>query len=76
MSMKFQVTLPEGLLVELKRAAAEQGVSVAEFIRETVQERLRRQTTDKKGDPFAAITGLVDSDERDLASRVDDVLYR
>lgn len=76
MSMKFQVTLPEALLLELKQVAAEAGVSAAEFIRETVEERLRERAGRGETDPFASITGLVESEETDLASRVDEILYR
>ena len=76
MSMKFQVTLPETLLLELKRVAEEEGVSAAEFIRETVEERLRRRVGREGTDPFASITGLVESEETDLASRVDEILYQ
>jgi hypothetical protein len=32
--------------------------------------------TPPKSDPFDSITGLVDSEETDLASQVDQILYR
>jgi metal-responsive CopG/Arc/MetJ family transcriptional regulator len=76
MSMRFQVTLPEALLLELKQVAAEVGVSAAEFIREAVEERLRRRAGREETDPFASIAGLVESEETDLASPVDETLYR
>ncbi len=41
-----------------------------------MKERLRRAAPDQTDNPLASITGLVDSDERDLASRVDEILYR
>ena len=75
MSVKFQVTLPESLMAELKRSADAAGVSVAELIRQTMQDQLRRNSRKGKSDPFDSITGLVDSDETDLASRIDEVLY-
>ena len=56
--------------------AADAGVSAAEFIRETVEERLRRRARREETDPFATITGLVESEETDLASPVDEILYR
>ena len=74
MSVKFQITLPELLMTELKRSADTAGVSVAELIRQTMQDRLRRDSKGKS-DPFDSITGLADSDDTDLASRVDEVLY-
>ena len=75
MSVKFQVTLPESLMAKLKRSADAAGVSVAELIRQTMQDQLRRDSQKRKSDPFDSITGLVDSDETDLASRIDEVLY-
>jgi hypothetical protein len=53
---------------ELKRAAEEMGVSAAEFIRQTMSDRLRRSSQRPEIDPFSSITGLVESDESDLAS--------
>ena len=76
MSVKVQVTLPEPLLAQLKRESQKMGISVAELIRQTLGDRLRKRHRPAKRDPFAAITGLVDSDETDLSSRVDEVLYR
>ena len=75
MSVKFQITLPDTLAARLKRAAAQQKVPLAQFIRETMEERLRRASAPRNRDPFASITGLVDSDETDLSSRVDEILY-
>ena len=76
MSVKFQITLPEALLAQMKRGAEERGVSVAEFIRQTMEDQLGRHTRKAHTDPFASITGLVDSEEIDLASQIDQVLYR
>ena len=74
MSRKIQITLPDDLVADLKREAARLGIPLAEFIRQTMKECLRKRKRD--ANPLASITGLVDSDERDLASRVDEVLYR
>ena len=75
MSRKFQITLPDDLADELKAAAAQVGVPLAELIRETMRERLRSRDKPTGAVPLAAVTGIVDSDETDLAARVDEVLY-
>ena len=76
MSVKFQVTLPEPLLAKMKRESVKRGVSVSELIRQTLEERMPKRHRAAKRDPFASITGIVDSGETDLASRVDEILYR
>ncbi|MEP6962085.1 MAG: hypothetical protein ABI995_08400 [Acidobacteriota bacterium] len=74
MSVKFQVTFPAPLMAQLKRESKRLDVSVAEFIRQSAEIRLReKRTNGSVMDPFAAITGLVDSKQRDLASRVDEI---
>ena len=75
MSVKYQITLPENLASEMKSVAARLRIPLAQFIRETVEERLHKVKSDNSDDPFKAITGLVDTNETDLASRVDEVLY-
>ena len=70
------MTLPEPLLAHLKRVARSERVSVAELIRQTLSDRLRVRSRGSKRDPFEDISGLVDSEEVDLASRVDELLYR
>ncbi len=75
MSQKFQITLPEDLAAELKQEAARQGVPLAEFIRQTMRERLLVAAVSQR-DPLASITGIVDGAETDLSSRVDEILYR
>ena len=79
MSVKYQITLPEDLALELKQTAARLKIPLAQFIRETMEQRVR--TTKAKRDaasahPLAAIIGLLDDEEPDLAARVDDILYR
>ena len=76
MSTKFQVTLPDGLAHELKREAARRRIPLAQFIRGTMEARLREDRKTNPADPFAGITGIVDAAETDLAARVDEVLYR
>jgi len=63
-------------MAALARGAQAKWVSVAEFIHRTVTDRLRDFPRGSKRDPFDAITSLVDSDETDLASHVDQILYR
>lgn len=76
MSTKLQITLPEPLLTEIKAAAAGEGVPLAEFIRESVRERLRkRQSSRPKKSFWESINGIVDSEETDLSMRVDEILY-
>ena len=78
MSQKFQITLPDDLASELKQEAARHGVPMAEFIRQTIREKLRQSRSLSRGNkqPLAAIVGIVNSDETDLAARVDEILYR
>jgi hypothetical protein len=76
MSVKFQITLPEPLMAELKQESEKAGVSVAELIRQTMHDRLSKRRRTPKGDPFEVIDGLVRSDETDLAARVDEILYK
>jgi hypothetical protein len=73
MSVKFQITLPDDLAYQLKRAAARRKTPLAQFIRETMQDKLLEPP--KRNAFLDRITGIVDSDETDLASRVDEILY-
>ena len=75
MSTKFQVTLPEDLAAELKATASRRGVPLAEFVRETMAEKLRLLRSATIGDPFAWMDGLAETTETDLAARVDEILY-
>ena len=76
MSKKFQITLPEDLAAAMKSASTKSKIPLAQYIRETMEERLRQEAHKQSRDPFASITDLVDSEEPDLASRVDEILYR
>jgi hypothetical protein len=75
MSLKFQITLPDTLAARLKREAARQKRPLAEFIRETMEERLRRPKGESWRNPFESVTDLIDSNETDLSTRVDEILY-
>ncbi len=76
MSHKFQITLPDDLAEELRAEAARAGVPLAELIRDTMRERLRRTDVQTGATPLDAITGIVGAGETDLAERVDETLYR
>ena len=74
MSTKFQVTFPDPLMAQLKRESKRLDISVAEFVRQSTESSLRaKRRSGEFVDPFASITGLVNSDETDLASRVDEI---
>jgi hypothetical protein len=78
MSMKFQITLPDELAADLKQTAARMKIPLAQFIRETMEEKLRTTRKRRKNSskhPLANIIGLIESEETDLASRVDEILY-
>jgi hypothetical protein len=62
MSVKFQITLPDPLFHDLKRAAARQQKPLAQWIRETMEARLKEKPA--TADPFTQITGLVTTDDR------------
>jgi hypothetical protein len=76
MSVKFQITLPDDLAVSLKRAAAQEKMPLAGYIRITMAERLNQRNSTSSVDPFASITGLGDETDVDLAARVDEILYK
>lgn len=76
MSVKFQITLPDDLALELKEAASRKKVPLAQFIRETMVIRLRERRSASSDDPFASITGLADAPDTDLAASVDQILYK
>ena len=72
-SVKFQITFPEPLMAQLRRESKRQKISVAELVRQTMQDQLHRQRSKNFVDPFAWMDGLIDSGETDLASRVDEI---
>ena len=76
MSVKFQITLSEPLMAQLKAESERAKISVAELIRQTMDDRLRRGARSQKRDPFETIDGLVQSTESDVAARIDEILYR
>lgn len=76
MSVKFQVTLPDSLMAQLKVESRRLKISVAELIRQTMHDSLSKRWKSQKESFFDSITGLItDCKETDLASRVDEILY-
>lgn len=77
MSVKYQITLPEALAEELKQTAQRLKIPLAQFVRETMEARLRQEQEAKADpkNPFASFAGIVDEDA-DLASRLDEILYQ
>jgi hypothetical protein len=76
MSVRVQVTLPDDVARELKREAAKRKMPVSEVVKEKLSDRAPHRRKSKADNPFAAITGLLKGEDRDLAARVDEVLYR
>lgn len=76
--MKYQIVLPDDLSHQMRAAAARLKVPLAQFIRETMEDRLRQMKSVKsKQRPFDWMRKLrVDIPDRDLASRVDEILYK
>lgn len=76
MSVKFQITLPDALATQIQIAARRLKVPRAEFIRDAVAQRLRElNNREPDWDPFASIRGIADTEETDLSSRVDEIVY-
>ena len=74
MATKFQVTLPDELAHELKHAAAERGVPLAEWIRTAMRQELQRAAVPvKKGSHW--LDRIRVDDAPDTARRADEILY-
>ncbi len=78
MSVKYQITLPEPLAEEMRAAAARMKVPLAQFIRETMEDKLRELKSRKRKErPLAWMEKLrVDIPDTDLSSRIDEILYK
>ena len=77
MSVKFQIVLPEDLAEEMKTTAARLEVPLAEFIRETMREKLSAmKARPAKEKPLGWMIGLSRIEDTDLAARVDEILYK
>lgn len=75
MSVKFQMVLPDDLASRLKHEAASMEIPLAEFVRQTMEEKLSARAKSKKRRPLDGIVGILKSGESDLAARVDEILY-
>ena len=78
MSVKYQITLPDPLAEEMRAAATRLKIPLAQFIRETMEDKLRELKSKRRKDqPLAWMRKLrVDIPDTDLASRVDEILYK
>jgi len=78
MSVKYQITLPEPLAEEMRATAARLKVPLAQFIRETMEDKLRDLKSRKCGErPLEWMEKLrVDIPDTDLSSRIDGILYK
>jgi hypothetical protein len=73
MPMDTQISLPPELKSKIEREANARGMSVVEFVRETLEHAVRQKTPE---DPlFADTTVYRDDGPNDLASNHDDYLY-
>ena len=77
-SVKYQITLPEPLAEEMRSTAERLKIPLAQFIRETMEDKLRELKSKKrKAGPLDWMKKLrVDIPDTDLASRVDEILYK
>jgi hypothetical protein len=75
MSVKFQMVLPDDLAARLKREAAIMEIPLAEFVRQTMEEKLSARAKRLKGRALDSIVGGFHSGEGNLAAKVDEILY-
>ena len=77
MSIKYQIVLPDDLSQAMRVTAARLKIPLAQFIRETMEDRLREMKAKSGERPLAWMEKLrVDIPDTDLASRVDEILYQ
>ena len=69
--IRTQISIDEKLYERAKRLAKQQGISLAELYRRSLEETLAREPSDK---PWMAFAGIFDGDEEDSAT-VDEVIY-
>jgi hypothetical protein len=75
--MKFQVTLPDDFAEEARAVSVRLQIPLAQFIRESMQQRLAdlRKQGNGRTRFLDRFSGVLDTGETDLASRVDELLY-
>jgi hypothetical protein len=78
MSVKYQITLPEPLANEMRATAARLKVPLAQFIRETMEDKLLAlKSRERKERPLEWMRGMAKGiKDTDLASRIDEILYQ
>jgi hypothetical protein len=78
MSVKYQITLPEPLAEEMRATAARLKVPLAQFIRETMEDKLRALKSRKRKErSLEWMRGMAKGiKDTDLASRIDEILYQ
>lgn len=78
MSVKYQITLPDPLAEQMRATATRLKIPLAQFIRETMEDKLRELQSKKRGEgPLEWMKGMAKGiREADLAARVDEVLYK
>jgi len=77
-SVKYQITLPEPLAEEMRSTAERLKIPLAQFIRETMEDKLRElKSRKRKTGPLDWMKGMAKGiKDTDLASRVDEILYK
>jgi hypothetical protein len=75
--VKFQVTLPDDFAEEARTVSARLKIPLAQFIRDSMQQRLNELRGANRGRQrfLERFSGVIDTGETDLASRVDEILY-
>ena len=72
MSVTIQVVLPEELAREVEEAAAKLNIPAGEYLKESVERRLRESQRKTSASFLDRFTGIIDTPETALASRVDE----
>ena len=73
MSVKYQITLPEDLAFRMREATSSLKIPLAQFIRETMEEKLDRLRAAPETDRLASIRGLVEGGPS-WSTEVDEVI--
>jgi hypothetical protein len=78
MSVKYQITLPDPLAEEMRATATRLKIPLAQFIRETMEDKLRELKSKQRGHgPLEWMKGMAKGiQDTDLAARIDEILYK
>ena len=76
-TQKFQMVLPDELGSRLRSAAMRQRIPLAQFIRDTMEKRVRElESEGNRPHLFQRLSGMgAGIADTDLSERVDDILY-